>query len=480
MAEINIVERKIVPSKPKVIATEQIEIYVPIATFEYAGIASYNSDDFNIVNDKVSLKYNHNYYASKIDSLNERVTVATDLANDANLDISNLYNEVTVLSSRITNLKQDISNEAHFRGWVETIDEIFDLNGDENDFAYCVETGTVWRYTNNMWIQTGQDVPSQNIPASDLTPEPNGTASPGTSSAYSRADHVHPHDDTKVSIDKYASNDSPGLVKVSNDYMSTIVLRNGFLDIATPSVGQIQSRAGGSAITIPVLDDAIYYALTDEKYRHSLTEEQQSSIRTWLGVTGGGGTNSFEIGNSFATGLEISDDGYLSVYSSPNGMIDSRAGNGVITNANLDYAVVSAMTNETHRLTLTEEQQATACEWLDAVGKTEYATATTAGVVKGDKTYGFQVAVNGIPTCDILSASEYTGKTVACFISKGTLENAKNDIVKRAIVENDITLSDTEKAKALAWLGVNDKIGDIETVLDSVIAMQNTLIGGGV
>lgn len=91
------------------------------------------------------------------------------------------------------------------------------------------------------------------------------------------------------------------------------------------------------------------------------------------------------------------------------------------------------------------------------VGKTEYATATTAGVVKGDKTFGFQVNANGIPTCDVLSTvSEYTNKTVACFISKGTLENAKYDIVKRAITQNSLVLTDDEKFNAKYWLGLND------------------------
>ena len=91
----------------------------------------------------------------------------------------------------------------------------------------------------------------------------------------------------------------------------------------------------------------------------------------------------------------------------------------------------------------------------DYVKNTDYANSAKAGVVLGDKTFGFQVNANGIPTCDILSASEYAGKTVACFISKGTLENAKNDIVKRAIVGNDITLTDEEKATACEWLGIS-------------------------
>lgn len=32
---------------------------------------------------------------------------------------------------------------------------------------------------------------------------------------------------------------------------------------------------------------------------------------------------------------------------------------------------------------------------------------------------------------------------------------------------------------AYEWVDVNDKLGDIETALDSIIAIQNELIGGG-
>ena len=56
MSEINIIERRIVPDKPKVIAKEQIEIYVPSASYVTQGIASFDPHSFNVENGHVALK----------------------------------------------------------------------------------------------------------------------------------------------------------------------------------------------------------------------------------------------------------------------------------------------------------------------------------------------------------------------------------------------------------------------------------------
>ena len=55
MSEINILERRIVPNKPKVIANEQFEIYIPVATYDTPGISSFDNFDFNVINGKVFL-----------------------------------------------------------------------------------------------------------------------------------------------------------------------------------------------------------------------------------------------------------------------------------------------------------------------------------------------------------------------------------------------------------------------------------------
>jgi hypothetical protein len=100
------------------------------------------------------------------------------------------------ISSAIDGIREDIRNEAHFRGYVATNAEIQALAADDNDYAYSAESGTVWIYQGNAWTNSGRPVPDQSTPASNSTPLMDGTASAGTAEAYARGDHVHPTDTT--------------------------------------------------------------------------------------------------------------------------------------------------------------------------------------------------------------------------------------------------------------------------------------------
>ena len=92
--------------------------------------------------------------------------------------------------------------------------------GDGNYVAFISQTLTdaqkLQARTNIAALGSG-DLPS----ASDATPQDNGTATPGTSDDYSRADHVHDSDDTKADIiptateDNFASFDEDGNIQDS-------------------------------------------------------------------------------------------------------------------------------------------------------------------------------------------------------------------------------------------------------------------------
>ena len=51
----NIFQRTIVPEKPRILSEERVYVYVPRATNDTAGIASYESTDFLVNNGKVNL-----------------------------------------------------------------------------------------------------------------------------------------------------------------------------------------------------------------------------------------------------------------------------------------------------------------------------------------------------------------------------------------------------------------------------------------
>lgn len=90
------------------------------------------------------------------------------------------------------------------------------------------------------------------------------------------------------------------------------------------------------------------------------------------------------------------------------------------------------------------------------VKNTDYAgVGGKAGVIRPQATYGVTVSPSsGVMYSNSLTLTEYQAVSTACFMSKGTLENIKDDYVKRGVTANTITLTDEEKAAAQAWLGV--------------------------
>ena len=112
----------------------------------------------------------------------------------------------------------------------------------------------------------------------------------------------------------------------------------------------------------------------------------------------------------------------------------------------------------------------------DYVKNTDYATDTKAGVVKVTNVSSGLIMNNG--NLSIVSAvpSDIGAKKDAY---RPLTSNYIDNIVMVGIVANTIPLSTEQKAKACEWLGVTDLVGDIETALDRIIEIQNSLIGGG-
>lgn len=104
------------------------------------------------------------------------------------------------------------------------------------------------------------------------------------------------------------------------------------------------------------------------------------------------------------------------------------------------------------------------------VKNTDYASPTNAGVIRVNGN-GLNV-ING--TLYVISVDEnmINQKTDARRpITSKYLDYA----VKVGVTTNTIPLTDEEKTAAQNWLG----LGDIETALDSIIAIQEALMGGG-
>lgn len=137
------------------------------------------------------------------------------LKEDLAAEVERAENAEGVLASDIQGLREDITNEAHFRGYLETNAEIEALSGTPNDYAYSAESGTVWIYqTETGWTDSGRTVPDQFTPASTSVPLMDGMGSAGVAEEYARGDHRHPSDTSK--LDK-SGGTMTGLLKLAND-----------------------------------------------------------------------------------------------------------------------------------------------------------------------------------------------------------------------------------------------------------------------
>ena len=137
------------------------------------------------------------------------------LKEDLAAEVERAENAEGVLASDIQGLREDITNEAHFRGYLETNAEIEALSGTPNDYAYSAESGTVWIYqTETGWTDSGKTVPDQFTPASTSVPLMDGVGSAGVTEEYARGDHRHPSDTNK--LDK-SGGTMTGLLKLAND-----------------------------------------------------------------------------------------------------------------------------------------------------------------------------------------------------------------------------------------------------------------------
>lgn len=117
----------------------------------------------------------------------------------------------------------------------------------------------------------------------------------------------------------------------------------------------------------------------------------------------------------------------------------------------------------------------TQVDLTEYVKNTDLATDTNPGLIYSYKINAFGVD-KGKPICQTKSLAQYKAFPYGdLFISKGTLENIKYDLVKQGITANTIALTDEEKAAAQAWLGVS---GGGASGLESV-ATDRTLQGDG-
>ena len=134
--------------------------------------------------------------------------------------------------------------------------------------------------------------------------------------------------------------------------------------------------------------------------------------------------------------------------------------------------------------TLTDDEKTSACDWLGALKKVTstsnrhrlYAVQNTG--VQTMFNVGHYNQINNVPmyaqaTSEEVGKTDY-GSTIAVSIPLKPYQASNKTYTDN--LPDYLTLTDEQKIKWQNFVGV----GDIETALDSIIEIQNTLIGGGV
>lgn len=151
---------------------------------------------------------------------------------------------------------------------------------------------------------------------------------------------------------------------------------------------------------------------------------------------------------------------------------------------NIKYDLVKRAVTE-NDITLTDDEKTAARTWIGAISDTYYAgTNGSPGTIRTSAAYGTQMVTSGYLRAGSDSLESYQTRGVNFFVGKGTLENIKDDLVKRGVTENTITLTDNEKSAARTWIGassqsdlgsVESNISDIESKIPSAASATNLL-----
>lgn len=340
-------------------------------------------------------EHNRDYTSYKKDSIRRVIadgdefeiklpTVRSKLATES--QIQDLDEQ---LSSAIDGIREDIRNEAHFRGYVATNAEIQALKADNNDYAYSAESGTVWIYQGNAWTNSGRPVPDQSTPASNSTPLMDGTANAGIAESYSRADHVHPTDTTLAkTIDGEVMYD--GIEKKNLLILRLYNASNELIKVL--SIDLPQSSGGGEGGTI-VTVDGIAQGTWDADTKVGFTDYASTDKAGIVKTIGGAGS-----------GIKV-ENGIITIYPASKAEINNTFYYPAITSLNIGYATKYALAHPEKYTGVspdwTDEDKAAACETIGAVKKGTSPRGVYARIYDAEAMvalgYANSASVNSIP-----------------------------------------------------------------------------------
>ncbi len=172
-------------------------------------------------------------------------------------------------------------------------------------------------------------------------------------------------------------------------------------------------------------------------------------------------------------GVTVTSTGGLNLKGLTQQQIIDRNNQIALKPTDLDYAVKVGLTTNTEDWT--EDEKTSARELVGAVGETDFPTSNKAGVVKILASQGIKINDSGVLSLQAANNALIDEKKNVTY---PIMSNKIDYAVKVGLTTNTETLTEEEKAAACEWLGIDTLVGDIETALDSIIAIQESLIGG--
>lgn len=234
------------------------------------------------------------------------VGYATNAQNDG--AGNNIVAQFSSVSADIEGIREDITNEAHFRGYLETNAEIQALSATPNDYAYSAQSGTVWIYqTATGWKDSEKPVPDQITPKGTAIPLMDGVGSSGTANEYAPIDHRHPTDTTRAST-SVATQSANGLMSASDkiklDGLGTgnvtgvkgsaeTVYRTGNVNLTPADIGAVNKA--GDTMTGQLLFQNYSDAIKIESNYPNLRMKPNTANSLWMLESDPIGTNDSEL-----------------------------------------------------------------------------------------------------------------------------------------------------------------------------------------
>lgn len=240
---------------------------------------------------------------------------------------------------------------------------------------------------------------------------------------------------------------------MAGQVLSTNGMGYEWIELPEDAVSSVNGRTGNVVITKDDLDLSEYVKNTDYA-----TGSKSGVIK--VGNTLGTSTSSGYLNCLSKTLENYKNDSATTIY--------SFISKGTLENIKNDLVKRAVTEND---ITLIDEEKTAARTWIGAISDTDYAgTDGSPGTFRPSVSYGTQMVASGYLRAHVDTLEDYKTRGVNFFIGKGTLENIKDDYIKRGLTENALTFTDDEKAKARTLIGagsqtdLNNKADDDKVV----------------